>query len=312
MITCYDILGPLCEILKERVTYILTSSECPPDLRAQLDSIIYASTRMEIEELQTLRQIIAKKYGTAYVQKADTNGDKLVNVNLVEKLRIKPASDVFVTIRLKQLCKEHKIPFEFPAEIGNDFSAEPMQMQNPYGDNMNNPFGPNPFGPPGSDAYGNANPYAGNNNNPYGPPGGNNNPYGPPPGGNNNPFGPAPGGNNNNPYGGSDFKPPGSDNNPFGPQGGNNNPYGPPPGGNNDPFGKPPGSDNNPFGPAPGGNNNPYGGNDSFAKPPGSDNNPFGAAPGGNNPYGPPAGGNNNSFAKPPENNNTLMSTERK
>ena len=61
MITCYDILGPLCEILKERVTYIMTSSECPPDLRAQLDSLIYASTRVEIEELQTLRQIIAKK-----------------------------------------------------------------------------------------------------------------------------------------------------------------------------------------------------------------------------------------------------------
>ena len=32
-ITAYDILGPLLEILKERVTYIITSTECPPDLR---------------------------------------------------------------------------------------------------------------------------------------------------------------------------------------------------------------------------------------------------------------------------------------
>jgi len=30
---------------------------------------------------------------------------------LIEKLKIKPASDAFVTIRLKQLCKEKKNTF---------------------------------------------------------------------------------------------------------------------------------------------------------------------------------------------------------
>ena len=54
-ITCYDILGPLLEILKERVTYIVTSNESPPDLRAQLDTIIYSSTRFEYEELFNLK-----------------------------------------------------------------------------------------------------------------------------------------------------------------------------------------------------------------------------------------------------------------
>ena len=103
MITVYDILGPLCEILKERVTYIISSSECPPDLRAQLDSVIYASTRVEVDEFQVLRNLILNKYGQNYIQKADANADRLVNVNLVEKLKIKPASDVFLTIRLKQL-----------------------------------------------------------------------------------------------------------------------------------------------------------------------------------------------------------------
>ena len=33
-ITVYDILNPLLEILKERVTYLITRNECPPDLRA--------------------------------------------------------------------------------------------------------------------------------------------------------------------------------------------------------------------------------------------------------------------------------------
>ena len=95
MMTVYDILTPLCEILKERVTYIITSSECPPDLRAQLDSVMYASTRVEISEFQVLRDLILRKYGTNYLQKADQNVDRLVNVNLVEKLKIKPAMSIW-------------------------------------------------------------------------------------------------------------------------------------------------------------------------------------------------------------------------
>ena len=148
-ITSYDILGPLLEILKERVTYIVTSTECPPDLRAQLDSVIYASTRLEFEELFRLRDLIMRKYGAAYIAKAESNADKLVNVNLVEKLRIKPASDAFVTIRLKQLCKEQKIPFEFPCEINSDI---PGDIGNPFDQGGVNPYGGgndfNPYGPP--------------------------------------------------------------------------------------------------------------------------------------------------------------------
>ena len=266
MITVYDILGPLCEILKERVTYIISNSECPPDLRAQLDSVIYASTRVEVQELQTLRDLIMRRYGQNYIMKADSNSDKLVNVNLVEKLRIKPASDVFVTIRLKQLCKEQKIPFEFPCEVENDMAIDPMAAQNPYGGPGEvNPFDMNqnnPYGPPQG------------NNNPYGPPQGNDNPYGPPQNDksqmNNNPYGPPQNNNSNinNPYG-----PPQNDNSQM-----NNNPYGPPPGGN--PF-----DNNNQPGPQSG---------NSYVPPQGSnpfDNNNQSMQQGGN-PYGPPTGGN--------------------
>ena len=236
-ITAYDILTPLLEILKERVTYIITSAECPADLRAQLDSVIYASTRLEFEELFKLRDLIMRKYGSAYIQKAESNVDKLVNINLVEKLKIKPASDAFLTIRLKQLCKEKKIPFEFPSEISSDIAVDignpfngPGGDFNPYASTQgNNPFGPggnNPYGPQGGD-------------NPYGPPSGGN-PYGPPQGPpqGGNPFGPPQG----PPQGGNPFGPPQGP-----PQGGN--PYesmqGPPQGGN--PYGPPSNDNNNPF-----------------------------------------------------------------
>ena len=214
MITVYDILGPLCEILKERVTYIISNTECPPDLRAQLDSVLYAATRMEIEELHALRDMIMRRYGQAYIMKAESNADKLVNVNLVEKLRIKPASDVFITIRLKQLCKEQKILFEFPMEVENDIAIDPMNPQNPYGGPNMNPFDMQA------------------NNNPYGPPQNmNNNLYGPPQNMNNNPYGPHLG--DNNPY-----DSPSNNKNPYGPPQNmnnnmNNNPYSPPPNNSN-------------------------------------------------------------------------------
>ena len=257
-ITAYDILSPLLEILKERVTYIITSAECPPDLRAQLDSVIYASTRLEFEELFKLRDLIMRKYGSAYIQKAESNVDKLVNINLVEKLKIKPASDAFLTIRLKQLCKEKKIPFEFPSEISSDINVD---IGNPFGGPGGdfNPYastqGPcgNPYGPPGDNPYGppSGNPYGP----PQGPPGGN--PYGPPQGG--NPYGPPQG----PPQGGNPFGPqqgpPGG--NPFGPQQGppqGGNPYGsmqgPPQEGN--PYGPPSNDNSNPFNQSQGGNNN--------------------------------------------------------
>ena len=274
-ITVYDILGPLLEILKERVTYIISNNECPPDLRAQLDSVIYASTRLEFEELMVLRDMIMRRYGAAYIQKADNNADKLVNINLIEKLKIKPASDAFVTIRLKQLCKEKKIPFEFPSEIISDIP-----------DGINNPFGP-----PGNNP-GDFNPYASvQGNNPYGPPPGDN-PYDPQQG--NNPYGPQPG--NNNPYGSMQGPPQGNNNIPYGSQ------QGPPPGNNNSLYGPPPGTDNNPFGsqqgpPQGNDNNNPFG---SQQGPPPGNNNPFasqqGPHQGSNNPYASQQGGNNNPY----------------
>ena len=312
IITCYDILGPLCEILKERVTYIMSSFECPPDLRAQLDSVIYASTRMEIEELHLLRNLIAKKYGVAYVNKADTNVDKLVNVNLIEKLKVKNSSDVLVTIRLKQLCKEMKIPFEFPSEINDDLNLcdNPFMggVQNPYGGNNNNPYGPpgnNPYGGPNNPYVGPNNPYGGSNN-PYNGPNSNNNSYGLT---YNNPYG-SPSNNdnnyNNNSYGNQNnnlyVDQNNNNNNPYGPP--VNNSYDPPKNNNNNTNNSP---GNNPFGPPCNNNNNPY---DPLNK--NYNNNPYcspnDAGFGNNNPYGPSRNNNNNEpFYNPNNNNNNNL-----
>lgn len=145
LITVYDIVGPLCEILKEKCTYMITNKECPIDLRAHVDTIIYSSTRMEIDDLHTLKDIVAKLYGQLYVTKAVQNNDQLVNVNVVEKLRIKPASDAFIIIRLKQIAKDAQIEFDFPVEVQIP-QQQPMDMNMNMGMNTNMPYDPNPYG----------------------------------------------------------------------------------------------------------------------------------------------------------------------
>lgn len=249
LITVYDILGPLCEILKERITYICEATEVPPDIKAQMDTIIYASSRVDIPDLFTLRSLIQRKYGAYYIQSAEQNRDGLVNVNVVEKLKIKPPVDAFLTIRLKQLCKEKKINFEFPEEIAPNFD-QGMGMD-PYGG-----------GAPGGNPYEMG---GGNYNNPYEQ-------------GNNNNFGGNYGGNNNN-AGGGDFEAYMRGGAGPGPQG-NGNPYS---GGN--PYG---GQGGNPYEAAPAGQGgNPYGGGNPYDQGgnpyagPGGNNQP-GA---GGNPY---------------------------
>ena len=262
-ITVYDILGPLCEILKERITYLCEAQEVPPDIKAQLDTIIYASSRIDVDDLYQLRSLVQRKYGAYYIEAADQNKDGLVNINVVEKLKIKPPVDAFLTIRLKQLCKEKKINYEFPEEIAPNFDQGMDNQfggpQNPYDANAGMGMGGNPYGPPPG-------------NNPYGPPPGNN----PCAVGNNNmgndfdsymknsgPGGMGPGGNpyeqgnnNSNPYANNN-----NDQNPFSGNSGGN-PYGPPPGEN--PYST--GNNNNNDNPFDNNNNNngggnPYGGN---------------------------------------------------
>ena len=261
-ITVYDILGPLCEILKERITYLCEAQEVPPDIKAQLDTIIYASSRIDVDDLFTLRNLVQRKFGTYYIEAADQNKDGLVNVNVVEKLKIRPPVDAFLTIRLKQLCKEKKLNYEFPEEIAPDFGSG---MDNQFGGGQPNPYAVNDMG-----------------NNPYGP--------GPGMGNNNNPYG---GGNNNNPYAmGNNNMGPGNDFDSYmknsqtgggmGPGGnpydaGNNNPYGNNNGGNG---GNPYDAGNNPYANNNGNAGNPFNNNNND-----NSGNPYGGGDMGGNPY---------------------------
>ena len=136
LISVYDILGPIIEVVKEKCIYIISNNDCPADLRAPLDTIIYAATRTEMNELNQFREKIKQHYGEAYIIKADGNADKFVNVNLVEKLKATPFSKAIIDLRIKQICNEKHIKCNIQDVVpSGDWEVKPSELnmdRNPY------------------------------------------------------------------------------------------------------------------------------------------------------------------------------------
>ena len=134
LVTAYDIIHPILEIIKEKCNYIVSYSECPAELRAPLDSIIYAANKLEIQELMLFKEKILQKYGSSYISKAENNTDKLVNENLVAKLRVTVFNDQIIKIKLKQLCMKKKIVCNFPEDliVNVEVPTDMNQMRNIY------------------------------------------------------------------------------------------------------------------------------------------------------------------------------------
>ena len=134
LVTAYDIIHPILEIIKEKCNYIVSYSECPAELRAPLDSIIYAANKLEIQELMLFKEKILQKYGSSYISKAENNMDKLVNENLVAKLRVTVFNEQIIKIRLKQLCLKKKIVCNFPEDliVNVEVPTDMNQMRNIY------------------------------------------------------------------------------------------------------------------------------------------------------------------------------------
>ena len=80
------ILKNIFDNIKVKSALMVSSKECPVSLRPPLDSIIYASTRLKLEELNDLIDKIKQMYGENYINKAKNNEDEIVNQILVTKL----------------------------------------------------------------------------------------------------------------------------------------------------------------------------------------------------------------------------------
>ena len=109
----YNILDHCLKTLKEKTSSLSENKECPMELKAALNTMIYAAPKYKIKELKEFRNVFKEKYGSKYIDKVDDNEEHLVNEVLIEKLNINNYSEQLLTIRLKLICQEKKIDSQF-------------------------------------------------------------------------------------------------------------------------------------------------------------------------------------------------------
>lgn len=129
-----ELLEPILDKLNDKSKDIDSATECPADLRTQLDSVIFAASKLGVQEFINLKECITKKYGQNYITKAENNEDKKISLDLIEYLSSNKIPDEVITIRLKQLCKEENIQFELQSDaIPNPVIGESIALvTNPY------------------------------------------------------------------------------------------------------------------------------------------------------------------------------------
>ena len=152
-IEAYEILELLCELLNERIRLITLSKTPPEDIFEAIASIIWASTIVNIPELEEVRSQLAKKYGKKFVteilEKPAEQGNVrdclrfysflsqfllllVVNARLFRKLSVEPPSASLVLNYMVEIAKEYNIDWQ-PTDIGVPEVDERAAFQSPSG-----------------------------------------------------------------------------------------------------------------------------------------------------------------------------------
>lgn len=119
----YELIELLCELLHERVKYMSSQKECPPDLIEAVTTLIWCTDRVDIAELNEVKKQLSLKFGKEFSLAAQANATGRVNERLLEKLSVKPPSAHLVVSYLTEIAKEFDVSWQ-PTEIGvNDLAA---------------------------------------------------------------------------------------------------------------------------------------------------------------------------------------------
>lgn len=126
MIEAYDILSLNCELLSERLKLISFSKECPPDLKSSVATLMYATPRVDIPELQIIRKQFRAKYGKKFEEEAMANAEGVLNERVVTKLSVQPPAAYLVQTYLEQICEKYEVDWSPTVRLQVEQMGEPM------------------------------------------------------------------------------------------------------------------------------------------------------------------------------------------
>lgn len=130
-----EILELYCELLLARAG-LLEAKECDPGLEEAVKSLMYAAPKTEVRELQTVRALLAEKFGKEFTLVAVENGDGKVAERVVKRLRVEPPSKELVEGYLTTIAEAYGVNWPRKEETEDDEAvdaADDDDDENPSG-----------------------------------------------------------------------------------------------------------------------------------------------------------------------------------
>lgn len=112
-IEVFGILGLLCALMRERVKLLETSANIPYDMKESCTTIVYAAQRVDIPELNVVRDQLMLKFKKELQGWMSTEEKLKENVNerVFDKLSVKPPNAYVVTRYMQAIADEYNIPW---------------------------------------------------------------------------------------------------------------------------------------------------------------------------------------------------------
>lgn len=126
LIEAYEILELSCELLHERIKLIEHCKTCPPDMIGVVATLIWASHRVDIPELNMIRKQFSAKYGKKFMEEALENKGGILNERVVSKLSVEPPAAYLVQTYMERICEQHKIDWKPSFRLSAEQMIAPM------------------------------------------------------------------------------------------------------------------------------------------------------------------------------------------
>ena len=125
-IEAYEILQLTCDLLFERIKLISSSKTCPEDLKSSIATLIWASDRVDIKELNEIRKQFKSKFGKQFDTDAIENKGDICNDRIVAKLSVQPPTAFLVQTYLEKIADQFGVDWQPANRLQADQLAEPM------------------------------------------------------------------------------------------------------------------------------------------------------------------------------------------
>eukprot|EP00979_Chaetoceros_neogracilis_P008471 scaffold1887_cov267-Chaetoceros_neogracile.AAC.4 len=132
----YEILQLTCELLFERIKLISTSKTVPEDLKSSISTLVWASNRVDVKELNEIRKQIKAKFGKQFDSDAYENKNDICNERVVAKLSVQPPSAYLVQTYLEKIADQFDVAWSPKNKLKADQLAGPMAAPVGYSVNI--------------------------------------------------------------------------------------------------------------------------------------------------------------------------------